>query len=506
MRIKILLASLTLGASLTAFTSCDSYLDINEDPNSPTEGSITTSMMLPACEMNITATYGDRLRIFGGYLSQHYAQYFGTGNYLDYSKFQVTAANTSGSYLQLTRALKNLQTVASKAEAGEDWGTYFAATTLRVFSYQAMVDAYGEIPYTEALDESNAAPHYDEGQTIYDGILTELDEAMAKVSATDAVATNFLFPGKTADSWIKFANALKLRILMRESGVADVDSKIAALIEEDNFPEEDVAYTGCWSDASGAMSPFYAEDISSDWGSNQANIVMNLALLATMQQKDADGVVTYDDPRLATYFSVNEDEGKYEGALSGTNFSTSKSMKGSFWCRPVGSYDMPVYLINLFETDFFKAEYYAKHGNSTEATSCYNAAIEESFATMGVDGAADYIAAFPFDATNYKKSIGVAKWVALAGTNSYEAWCELRRLRYPAFGTVKGSDMYDLQNDESYKPELLSAGTLYTPIQVFGQVGDNKLLERFPYPENSTSRNNNAPSFPGYTSPVFWAK
>ena len=67
--------------------------------------------------------------------------------------------------------------------------------------------------------------------------------------------------------------------------------------------------------------------------------------------------------------------------------------------------------------------------------------------------------------------------------------------------------MYNLMDDTSYKPDLYQAGTLYTPIQVFGQVGDNKLLERYPYPESSTSSNSNAPSFSNsdYTKPVFWA-
>jgi len=504
MKRNIILATLAAGMLLT---SCDSYLDINENPNSPSESAVTTSMMLPACEMHIAASYGDWLRIAGGYLSEHYAQYFGTSSYLVYSQFNMSASNSSSTYTQLTsRALKNLKTVSSKAEAEEDWGTYFAAATLRAFTYQVLVDCYGEIPYTEALDASNVSPAYDDGQTVYDGILAELDAAMEKVSASDAVATNFLFPNKTADSWIKFANALKLRILTRESGVADVDNKIAALIAEDNFPDGDVAFTGCWSDESGSMSPFYAEEISSSWGSTQQNVVLNLALLATMKQEDSEGTVIYEDPRLATYFSTNQASGEYTGALSGTNFSTSSSYKGAYWCRPVGSYDMPVYMICEFETEFFKAEYYAKHGNTAEATSHYNAAVEASFATMGVDGAADYIAAFPFDASNYAKSIGVAKWVALAGTNNFESWCELRRLDYPAFGSVKGTDMYDLQTDASYKPELLEAGTLYTPVQVFGQVGDNHLLERMPYPESSTSRNSNAPAFPGYTTPVFWAK
>ena len=136
----------------------------------------------------------------------------------------------------------------------------------------------------------------------------------------------------------------------------------------------------------------------------------------------------------------------------------------------------------------------------------YNDAIRASFAQAGVDGAEECIAKYPFDAKNYKKCIGVAKWIALAGTNDFEAYCELRRLRYPAFGTVTGKDMYDGANDESYAPSKYVPGTLYTPYLVFGEVGNNKLLERWPYPESSTSRNSNAPAFKGYTTPIFWVK
>lgn len=501
MKKTIILASLMFGMVLT---SCDSYLDINTDPNSPTESTITTDMLLPAAEMNLAASYGDYLRIVGGYFSEHYCQEFGTSNYLDYSQFTMSATRSSSTYGQLSsRALKSLQTTREKAESEEDWGTYLAATTLRAFVYQVLVDCYGEVPYTEALDESNVSPKYDDGQTIYDGIVSELDEALSKASSSASVATNYLFPDETAAPWIQFANALKLKILMRESGVASVDSQIAALINENNFPTSDVAYTNCWKNESGQMSPFYAEEISTAWGSTQQNVVMNIALLGTMQQKDSEGNIVYDDPRLPTFFSKN-DAGKYMGGISGTNFSTSKTLND--WCRPVGSYDMPVYLLTCFETEFFISEYYAKQGNTSEAASHYAAAIEASFATMGVSGASDYVANFPFDASNYKKCIGVAKWVALAGVNNFESWCELRRLDYPAFGSVKGSDMYNLQSDDSYKPDLYQAGTLYTPIQVFGQVGENHVLERFPYAESSSSRNSNTPDFPGYTSPVFWGK
>ena len=87
----------------------------------------------------------------------------------------------------------------------------------------------------------------------------------------------------------------------------------------------------------------------------------------------------------------------------------------------------------------------------------------------------------------------MAKWIALAGSNGFEAWCEVRRLGYPAFGTAQGSDFYN-NTDESFDTSSYVAGTLYTPFQ------------RFPYPEDSSSRNSNVPDFPGYTVPVFWAE
>ena len=238
-----------------ATTSCDDYLDINQDPNSPAESNMTTSIMLPAAEMNLAGSYGDFLRITGGYYAQHYAQTFGTSNYLDYSQFKMSATRSSSTYTQLnSRVLKNLQTIRSMAEQSEEWGTYLAATTLRAFTYQTLVDCYGELPYSEAFDVSNTSPKYDDGADIYAGILAELDEALKKAQPSDLVATNFLYQGENAANWIKFANALKLKIMMREIDVkGDVSSAVGALIAENNFPADDVAYAGCWGSEAGSL-------------------------------------------------------------------------------------------------------------------------------------------------------------------------------------------------------------------------------------------------------------
>ena len=492
-----------------AATSCDSYLDINESPNSPKESDLNASILFPAAEMNLAGSYGDFLRITGGYYAQYYVQSFGTSNYLDYSRFEMSATRSSGTYTQLTsRTQKNLQLVRDIAKEKQNWGDYLAATVLRAFTYQVLVDCYGEVPYTEALDATNPTPHYDDGKTIYTGILSELDEALSNVKATDRVCTNLLFPGQTADPWIKFANALKLKIYSRMGGS---DAQIGAIIEEGNLPTSDIAFKGCWTSEAGHISPFYAEEFATNWGSTQINVVANVAIIGSMQLTDEEGALVYEDPRLSKFFDKNG-SGKYTGGISGTNFSTSSSYKSTYWCRPVASFDMPVYLFTMAELDFFISEYYARQGKADMAEAYYDLANAYSMRTAGYDDitaldyAEDFVEQWPYDQSNYKKSIGIAKWIAMAGVNPFEGYCELRRLKYPTFGTVKGSDMYNETDDSSYKPELYKAGTLYTPIKVFGPVGDNQLLQRWPYAESSSARNTNAPAFPGYTTPIFWAQ
>lgn len=491
---KIFFASLLiLGLSLT---SCDDYLDINQDPNSPTQENMTPDMMLPAVELNVAHSYGDFLRTVSGYYTQYYSQYFGTSNYLDYSQFNMSPTRSSGMYTQFnTRVLNNIKTIRQLAEANEEWGTYLAATTLRVFTYQVLVDCYGEVPYTQAQNLEYLTPEYDEGTVIYDGILAELDEALAKVSGNDQVATSLLFPGGTAADWIKFANALKLRILTRESGVKDVNGQIAALINENNFPTSNVEFAGCWKNEAGQANPFFMEDAFASYGASQQNIVLNIALLGTMSE--------YDDARLPAYFSPNG-SGAYTGSVSGTNFSTTASYKAAYWCRPNAHYDDPVVLISTSDVNFYIAEYYAKNGNSGMAQEYYRKAIEASFANAGVSGADAAIAAYPLDLSNYKRAIGIQKWVDLSGYNSFEGWCELRRLGYPAMGTVTGDQLYNEQTD-AYNPDLYVPGTLYKPIKCNTALNGG-ILQRFPYAESSANRNANTPAYPGDSAPIFWAK
>ncbi len=494
---KIFLASLlVLGL---AATSCDNYLDINQDPNSPTEENMTPDMMLPAAEMNIAHSYGDYLRTVGGYFAQHYSQEFGTSNYLDYSEFNQSPVRSSSMYRQLnTRALNNLKYIREYAESNEEWGNYLAATVLRAFTYQLLVDCYGEVPFTEALDLNNLTPAYDDGQLIYDKIIEEINVALEKVKASDQVATSLLFPGGSAKDWIKFANALKLRILTRESGVKDVNGQIADLINEDNFPSKDVQFAGCWKNEAGQANPFFLEDAFASYGASQINIILNVALLNTMNVPSKD----FKDGRLAAYFSPNGSN-QYAGGVSGTNFSTTQTYKTNYWCRPNAHFDDPVVLMTVSEINFLIAEYYAKNKNAAKAQEYFEEAVNASFKRAGAEGANDAIAQYPLDINNYKRAIGIQKWVDLSGYNSFEAWCEMRRLGYPAMSSVVGDQVYNAATD-TYNPDVVAPATLYHPINANPAL--TGILQRFPYAESSANRNQNTPTYPGDNAPVFWAK
>lgn len=486
-------------AAVASLYGCKDYMDINYDPNSPASENLTSDMIIPAAEMNIAASYAYTLHVLGAYNVQYYAQQFGTPNYVAYSQFNVSATNGSNVYTQLfQRALGNLETARTKAtEAGEN-GVYLQATVLRAYAFQLLVDAFGEVPYSEAFDVNNPSPKYESGETIYRGIIGELDNALAKVSAGDQVATSYIFPSKSVDEWIGFANALKLKMLSRMSNVQDVSADIRKIIEGGNLPTEDIEISGCWSNSSGQANPFYSEE-KATWGRATHNIIGNVALIGTMKQE------SYTDPRLSAWFEPNASN-EYQGSISGTNLSTveDKYKSTSAWCETKYAYNTPVILMAQTEVEFFLAEYYARQGDGSNAAQHYEAAIAASFATAGVSGAEEHITKHPYNQGQWKEVIGLAKWVALAGINGFEGYTEARRLDYPQFGTIKGSDMYagtgtlDLTK---YVP-----GYLYTPFQRFDQVGDNRLLERFPYPESSTARNSNSPVFPGYLEPVFWGK
>jgi len=416
----------------------------------------------------------------------------------------------------------------AEAEAAKNWGDYLVATVLRVFAIQDMVDGIGEIPYSEAMNTSNLNPKYDEAKDIYAGLVSELDNALSKVTTSDKVSDNMTFNSSAdVNNWIKFANALKLRILMRESGAVDVKQALASLVADNNFPTADIVYKGCWTDQAGLDNPVYSEVVRKrgDVATGRTiEICANMAVTATMNE--------VSDARISAKFIPSAGHGNtYEGGFIDEQMSKeigAKYVDEDTYAELNLKYNTPVYLMTVAEIQFFLAEYYAKIApDATKAKAAYEAAIDASFATHGVSGASNIYGAgkkYAWNASKADEIIGIQKWIHLACVNGFESWCEMRRLGYPAFGASTGKQIYEkwtelvkanvaasMADPTPTAADLIAAGvytpgTIYTPVNVAAKIADNTLLARLPYPHYSTDRNSNAPDSKTATTKIFWAK
>ncbi len=529
---KKISAILAVAMSLSIL-SCDNWLDINYDPNSVTE--VENGSILPAVELNLMSITGFYGHMLGSYYAEQYAIKPGGPQYLGLSHWD-TKDGTLGStwsnslyqngYQKVANNAKNIRNSAS--EAGQ-WGDYLAATVLLDYNFQILADAFGETPYSEALDVSKTSPKYDDAKDIYAGLIADLEDALSKVSSSDKVCDNMLFASSSnVDNWIKFANALKLKLLMRESGVVDVKDKLDALVADDNFPTEDIMFApSFWTNQAGKDNPVYSEIIRQRGDVNTGRtieICAHMAVTATMQE--------VGDARLAAKFIPSESYGSFEGGFIDEQQSKeigAGKVDENTYAELNIKYNTPVYFITVAETNFFLAEYYATAGlgnDAAKAKQYYEAAIDASFATHGVAGADNIYGAgkkYAWDASKALELIGIQKWIALAGINGFESWCELRRLGYPAFNAKTGSEIYEkwdeiaTANVTAAKPnptplaqELIDAGyyttgTIFTPKNVVG-LPDNTLLGRLPYVTSSRTTNTNAPAQKNPAEKVFWAK
>src|SRR5690606_7502798 len=105
---------------------------------------------------------------------------------------------------------------------------------LEVFTYGVLVDTFGNIPYTEALDGDNLTPAYDDAMTIYQDLFAKIEESLALLDpAHESFGTADIMYNGDVEQWIKFANSLKLKLAMR---LADVEPALAQQLAEQSAP------------------------------------------------------------------------------------------------------------------------------------------------------------------------------------------------------------------------------------------------------------------------------
>lgn len=202
-RFKIsILAAVTLLAS-----SCE--LDLLDNPNAVTPANTDVNFLLNRIEISYS-THFNQLSDPGMRLTRMLNQ--GQAFYQN----AVAPGGFDGTWqVAYAEILQDVKTLLPIAEAGGLTVHAGIARTLRASVIVNLVDAFGDVPFTEALDPANFNPKTDAGASLYTAALADLDKAIADMgTAPRANATSDLFYGGTADSWIRVANTLKLKILL----------------------------------------------------------------------------------------------------------------------------------------------------------------------------------------------------------------------------------------------------------------------------------------------------
>ena len=240
MRIKNLKYILGIFLMFLTASSCEDALDINENPNAPTAADVELvlpqSIVASASVSNQFNSYGGH---FGGFIANA-GGFSGFGNLLNYN---LTPGDWNALWVNTYQdPLQDLKYIIEETEGDDKYAYYNAAAKIMtVVNYQRLVDAFGDIPYTEALSAADGivAPKYDDAATIYQDLFAKLDEAIGLIDNAQfplRLTTNTdplfgEFGGVDADihmtAWKKYANTLKLRMLLRLSGKSDFNTFVS---------------------------------------------------------------------------------------------------------------------------------------------------------------------------------------------------------------------------------------------------------------------------------------
>ena len=410
--------------------------------------------------------------------------------------------------------LKNADYIEKKSATMENM-EYFsaAAKILKAFGFQKLVDAYGKVPYTEAFQGvGNFFPSYDEGQAIYDASIAQLDTAIALIQNADEakavnLGTNDIMYRGDMDKWLRFANTVKLKMLIRESAVVgDAGKAELAKTADVGFIDEDANVDPGYLNTAGKQSPMWAVYGVDPGGSLYSDGYKYLRAGGA----GVEFLKTNNDPRLfyiyapngsapntPEYSEVDDDPNDYTGVFYGdrkaaTDLTTNGTAGVGHGVMP--DYKQPVALISASQSYFLQAEAALKSWLDDDPQDLYEAGITASFETLGVEDADDAAEEYysqslnrvNWDAsTNKLEAIITQKWIANAYTHSFEAWCEYRRTGFP------NTNVLPLTKFEGYDREIPT-------------------IWWFPKSESDTNQENykaaGGPTTDPQTQKVFWDK
>ena len=304
-------ASLAVVAS-----SCNTFLDINQNPNNLTAAT-PNAILAQALTVSAQLYTGgspstqNSFNTYASWVAGYWGKTGGVSGYGEEQTYNYSTTFYQTLFNQTYDNLEDYQTIQNQAATYPNHAAI--ARIMKVYNYLLLVDEYGDVPYTQALKGiTNTTPVYDKAADIYKDFPVQLDGAIADI--TNAAKNNgqivgsedVVFQGNMA-KWKQFAYTLKLRILMRESQTNDatLNSSVASQLKalqtaataDGGFITADVVAQPGYAQNLGQQNPFYTRYAYTAAGSSSTERQYQIPT-----QYILDQYKNYNDPRLMQFY------------------------------------------------------------------------------------------------------------------------------------------------------------------------------------------------------------
>lgn len=407
--------------SLVWLGSCDSLLNVNDDPSRIGGDEATLATLLPsAIRFTSTAVYGT---------AQYGAQY------PQYMSGQAISQYTPYGFDQLwnplyTDVVPTLFDIINRAETSGAYNYAAIGKTLLALNLMNATDIFGDVPYTNANQgTSNLNPCYDPMQDLYQvHIITLLDEAIADFAkplpeavSLKTVQNDYIYNGNL-DKWTKAARAIRARYYLHLS------EKNPALLAN-AATEAQAAITSNADD----LQLVYEDLNANPWFGFLGNAVAKTMQPGTFLVNLMNGTGHFTgavDPRLPIYMTKPAAATSYVGLPAGATYGTEganvNAMATNWHFRAAA----PIQFITYAEVQFILAESLFST-NKPAAYQAYLRGIEASLLKVGVTNTAPYLTHPEIavgDVNLTMTDILLQKYIALY--LQIETWTDMRRYQY----------------------------------------------------------------------------
>lgn len=540
---KIQYKFISLLAIVLLFAGCEKgWLDINDDPNNPTEPKV--NLLLSHVQYSI-ADYLSLGYQNLGYKTGVYVHQISTRESTD--KYGIAASDINYWGPFYARVNTDLDKIIETGLAMDYMEYVGIAKILKAYSFSQMVDLWGDIPFTEANVLGITNPVFDNDEAIYASLLTMIDEGVAALSAASANATSpgadDLIYGGDTDKWARAGRTLKLKLynqvrLTTMYNAADVTALLASdLIEEgDDF----MMWFGVGNNPEN-RNPGMADEYSGV----QISLYLSPWFFEIMMGANPDILTGIEDPRIPYYwcnqleFGENENPAEYQWGTFNTIYfasdGTNRDHAGRATFTMVGFYpcggryddgnftgqlggadaagDAPMRFITYADRLYIEAELAMKKATGGDADQLFEDALNASFDLVDVivDGTADAMAipglAGTDAATDYIDAV-LAVYNAASAEEKFEMLMTQKWIQ--SWGSEV--DSYTDYRRTGY-PVLFDPNDTYAGFMDGGPDGSGDVpcsLSRnyaiaFPYPNSELDLNPNAPAQRNITTDgIFW--